>query len=72
MPVQIKLGSFFNRHFNGFWCNFSVPNAMCDEKSVYPKEETVFAFILDVKDEVVGKGKNLTFTQSSAILNVLY
>ena len=48
------------------------PSAMWDEKSIYPRIETGYAFTRDMKDELVEKFNNQTFTQGSAILKNKY
>ena len=48
------------------------PNAMSDEKSIYPKIETGYAFTTNMNDELVENFKNQTFTQRSAILKIKY
>ena len=48
------------------------PSAMWDEKSIYPRMETGYAFTTDMNDELVGKFNNQTFTQGSAILKIKY
>ena len=48
------------------------PSAIWDEKSVYPRIETGYAFTTDMNDELVGKFKNQTFTEGSAILKIKY
>jgi len=48
------------------------PSAMWDEKSIYPKIETGYAFTKDMNDDLVNKFNNQTFTQGSAILKVKY
>ena len=45
---------------------------MWDEKSIYPKIETGFAFTEHMNDELVIKFNKQTFTQGSAILKILY
>ena len=46
------------------------PSALLDEKSVYPRIETVYAFTKVMNDEIVKKFNNPTFNQGSAILKV--
>ena len=46
--------------------------AMWDEKSIYPRIETGYAYTKDMNDELVEKFNNQTFTQGSAILKVKY
>ena len=48
------------------------PSAMWDEKSIYPKIETGYAFTNDMNDEFVETLNNQTFIQGSAILKVKY
>ena len=48
------------------------PSAMWDEKSIYPRIETGYAFTRDMSDELVEKFDNQTFTQGSAILKIKY
>ena len=48
----------------------SYPSAMWDEKSIYPKIETGYAFTLDMNDEIVGKF-NQTFTEGTGNLKIL-
>ena len=48
------------------------PSAMWDEKSIYPRIETGYAFTRDMNDELVEKFNNQTFTQGSAILKIKY
>ena len=48
------------------------PSAMWDEKSIYPRIETDYAFTGDMNDELVEKFNNQTFTQGSAILKIKY
>ena len=48
------------------------PSAMWDEKSIYPRIETGYAFMRDMNDELVEKFNNQTFTQGSAILKIKY
>ena len=45
---------------------------MWDEKSIYPKIETCYAFIKDMNYDFVEKFNNQTFTQGSAILKIKY
>ena len=45
---------------------------MWDEKSIYPKIETGYAFTKDMNDDLVNKLSNQTFTQGSAILKIKY
>ena len=45
---------------------------MWDEKSIYPKIETGFAFTEHMNDELVNKFNKQTFTQGSAILKIMY
>ena len=46
------------------------PSAMWDEKSIYPRIETGYAFTRDMNDELVEKFNNQTFTQGSAFLKI--
>ena len=48
------------------------PSAMWDEKSIYPRIETGYAFTRDMNDELVEKFNNQTFTRGSAILKINY
>ena len=48
------------------------PSAMSDEKSIYPRIENGYAFTEDMKQELVQKFSNQTFTQGSAILKTKY
>ena len=48
------------------------PSAMWDEKSIYPRIETGYAFTRDMNDELVEKFNNQTFTKGSAILKIKY
>ena len=48
------------------------PSAMSDENSIYPKTETGYACSPNMKDELVEKFKNQTFSQGSAILKIKY
>ena len=48
------------------------PSAMWDEKSIYPRIETGYAYTRDMNDELVKKFNNQTFTQGSAILKIKY
>ena len=45
---------------------------MWDEKSIYLKIETDYAYTKDMNDELVEKFKNQTFTKGSAILKIKY
>ena len=45
---------------------------MWDEKSIYRRIETGYAFTKHMNDELVEKFKNQTFTQVSAILKIKY
>ena len=45
---------------------------MWDEKSIYPRIETGYAFTRDMNNELVEKFNNETFTQGSAILKIRY
>ena len=48
------------------------PSAMWDEKSIYPRIETSYAYTPDMNNEIVEKFNNQTFTQGSAILKIKY
>ena len=48
------------------------PSAMWDEKSVYPRIETGYAYARDMNDELVEKFNTGNFTQGSAILKIKY
>ena len=48
------------------------PSAMWDEKSIYPRIETGYAYTRDMNDELVEKFNNQTFIQGSAILKIKY
>ena len=48
------------------------PSAMSDEKSVYPRIETGYAYTKDMNDEFVEKYNNQSFNQGSAILKIKY
>ena len=48
------------------------PSSMWDEKSIYPRIETGYAFTRDMNDELVEKFNIQTFTQGSAILKIKY
>ena len=54
----------------GFDAVSLYPSAMWDEKSIYPRIETGYAFTRDIKDELVEKFNNQTFTQGSAISKI--
>ena len=43
---------------------------MWDKSSIYPKNETGYAFTPDMNDELVEKVNNQTFTQGSAVLKI--
>ena len=45
-------------------------SARYDDRSVYPKIETGYAFTLDMNEENVEKLDNQTFTQGSALLQL--
>ena len=47
-------------------------SAMSDEKSIYPRIETGYAFKPDMNDQLVEKFNNQTFTQGSAVLKIKY
>ena len=53
-------------------CVNLYPSAMWDKSSIYPKNETGYAFTSDMNDELVQKFNNQTFTQGSAILKIKY
>ena len=46
------------------------PSAMSDPESVCQRRETGYAYTPDMKDELVEKFNNQTFTQGSAILKI--
>ena len=48
------------------------PSAMWDEKSIYPRIETGYAYTRDMNDELVEKFNNQTFTQGSAFLKIKF
>ena len=48
------------------------PSAMWDENSIYPRDETGYAFTRDMNDELVEKFNNQTFNKGSAILKIKY
>ena len=48
------------------------PTAMWDEKSIYPRIETGYAFTADMNDEFVEKFNTGVFNQGSAILKIKY
>ena len=48
------------------------PSAMWDEKSLYPKIETGYAFTPNLNDQIVAKSNNQTLAQGSAILKISY
>ena len=48
------------------------PSAMWDEKSIYPRIETGYAFTRDMNKVLVEKFNNQTFTQGSALLKIKY
>ena len=48
------------------------PSAMWDEKSIYPRIETGYAYSPNMNIELVEKFNNQTFTQGSAILKMKY
>ena len=48
------------------------PSAMWDEKSIYPRIETGYAYTRDMINELVEKFNNQTFTQGSAFLKIKY
>ena len=51
---------------------YPYPSAMWDEKSIYPRIETGYAYTEDMNDELVSKFKNGKFNQGSAILKIKY
>ena len=48
------------------------PSAMSDEKSIYPRIKTGYAFTPVMSNELVEKLNNQTFTQGSATLKIKY
>ena len=48
------------------------PSAMWDEKSIYPRIETGYAYSPNMNNELVEKFNNQNFTQGSAILKIKY
>ena len=48
------------------------PSAMWDEKSIYPRIETGYAYTRDMNDELVEKFNNGNFNQGSAILKIKF
>ena len=48
------------------------PSAMWDEKSIYPRIETGYAYTPDMNDELVNKFNTGNFNQGSAILKIKY
>ena len=48
------------------------PSARSDEKSLYPRILTGYAFTADMNEDLVNKIINQTFTQGSAILKIKY
>ena len=48
------------------------PSAMWDEKSVYPRIETGYAYTRDMNNELVEKFNNQIFTKGSAFLKIKY
>ena len=48
------------------------PSAMWDEKSIYPKKETGYAYRRHMNDELVNKFNTGNFNQASAILKIKY
>ena len=48
------------------------PSAMWDEKSIFPRIETGYAFTRDMNKFLVHRFNNQTFTQGSAILKIKY
>ena len=55
-----------------FDCVSLYPSVMWDEKSIYPRIETGYAFTRDMNDELVEKFNNQTFTQGSSFLKIKY
>ena len=55
-----------------FDCVSLYPSTMWDINSIYPKIETGYAFEKHLKDELVEKFNNQTFTQGSALLKIKY
>ena len=47
-------------------------SAMWDEKSIYPRVETRYAFTKDMNNDLFEKFNIQTFTQGSAILKINY
>ena len=45
---------------------------MWDEKSIYPRIQTGYAYTRDMNNELVEKFNNSNFTQGSAILKIKY
>ena len=45
---------------------------MCDEKSIYPRIETSYAFTKDMNDELVEIFKTGIFNQGSSVLKIKY
>ena len=63
------------RSLNLLWdfdCVSLHPSAMRDQKSIYPKIETGYAYEKHMNDELVEKINNQTFTQGSALLKIKY
>ena len=48
------------------------PSAMWDEKSIYPRIETGYAYTRDMNDEIVEKFNTGNFNKGSAILKIKY
>ena len=48
------------------------PSAVWEEKSIYPRLETGYAYAQDMNDELVEKFKTGKFNQGSAILRIRY
>ena len=76
LPIHKKLQ---NLNLNDVMMDFDAtslyPSAMCDEKSVYPKIETSFAFKPHMNNVYVEAFNNQTFNQDgdeSAILGIKY
>ena len=55
-----------------FDANSLYPSAMWDEKSIYRRIETGYAFTKDMNDELVNKFNTGNFNQGSAILKIKY
>ena len=72
LPISMKMKEF-NRDdlLMAFDATSLYPSAMYDEKSIYPKIETGYAFTEDMNDELVKEFNNQTFNKS-AILKIKY